>query len=148
MSRKKSQRIQTVVRLARHEEEEAALALSQARQVLEEQLQRLQELESYRHEYAQRINRLGGAGVHIAQLNEYRSFIARLDEAIQQQRQRTVQCQAELEQRSDGWQAARLRHRSVDKYRQRCVSEEQRLALKKEQKESDERAQHRRPLPG
>jgi len=148
MSRKKSQRIQTVVRLARHEQDEAALALSQARQLLEEQLQRLQELEGYRHDYAQRISRLGGAGMHIAQLNEYRSFIVRLDEAIQQQRQRTVQCQAELEQRSDGWQAARLRHRSVDKYRQRCELEEQRQAAKKEQKESDERAQHRRPLPG
>ncbi len=148
MSKKKSQRIQTVVKLARHDEDEAVLALSQARRQVEEQQRRLAELEAYRRDYAQRLDGLGSAGVNIAQLNEYRAFIIRLDAAIGQQGQRLKQCQAELEQASAAWQAARLRHRAVDKYRQRCRDEELRQAAKKEQKESDERAQQRRPLPG
>ena len=144
--RKKSRRILTVVRLARHEVEAAARALAEAQQFLEAQRQRLGELEVYRSDYARRLQQQGSGGMSIARLTDYRAFLSRLDEAIHQQRQRVAQGEAELERRTDAWRQARLRHRSVDSYHQRCLEEEQREAWKKEQKESDERAQHRRSL--
>ncbi len=142
MARKrKSQRMETVVRLARHDERSAGQALARARQVLEAQLQRLQELEDYRRDYARRFSELGGGGIDMARLNEYRRFIARLDEAIRQQRQHLERCQEAVEHSRQAWQQARLRHQAVDDYRQRCVHEERCRDLQYEQKESDERAQ-------
>lgn len=136
--------METVVRLARNETNAAAGALARARQVVEDQMHRLQELETYRREYIRLVGQLGGDGISASRLNEYRRFIARIDEAIRQQRRHLAHCQAELERCREGWQRARLQEQAMDRYQHRCREEERRRALQKEQKESDERAQYRR----
>ncbi len=141
---KKSRRMQTLVKLARLEEEQAVLRLSEARALYAGQVNRLRELESYHREYTQRMAQLGGTGTDIARLNEYRAFIHQLGEALKIQRQQVAEAREALERQDQSWMEARTHHKALGNYRQRCQREEDLLQAKREQKESDERAMRAR----
>ncbi|HHH36387.1 MAG TPA: flagellar export protein FliJ [Gammaproteobacteria bacterium] len=147
-ARSKSGRIQTVVRLANHEVEAAARALAEARRQVEAQMRQLKVLEDYRADYARRLQEQGGGGMSMARLADYRAFLHRLDGAIRQQQHRVGEARGEVDRLAEAWRKARLHHRSMDRYHQRCLREEQRRVQRKEQLESDERAQHRRGITG
>lgn len=141
---KKSRRMQTLVKLARIEEEHAVLQYSEARKVYEERLGKLQELESFYREYQQRMDALGGSGTDIGRLNEYRGFVRQIDQAMKIQRQLVAEAGAVLEKHDASWKAARMHHKALDNYRSRCRKEEELDQAKREQKESDERAMRMR----
>ncbi len=140
----RSQRLATVVRLARRAEGEAARGIGEARRALDTQRRRLQELKAYRREYARQLESQGQAGVSLDRLNSYRDFLARLDEAIAQLQQQVAACEAELERRILAWRQARLRQRAMETCRQRWLGSERRAAEAREQRECDEHAARRR----
>ncbi len=142
---KKSRRMQTLVKLARMEEEHAILQLGEAQRVFSEQMSKLQELESFHKEYRQRLEALGGSGTDIARLNEYRGFIHQIDQAMKIQRQRVAEAREVLDKQDLSWKEARVHHKALGNYQQRCREEEDLIQAKREQKESDERAMRSRP---
>ena len=139
---KKSQRMNTIVKLAKNREHDAVAMLNRSRQELEEREDQLQELQQYQHDYMRRLESLGGSGADIGKINEYRRFINQLSGAITLQQQLIEESRQELAIKNQSWHEARLDSRVLGNYQLRCKTQEYQMLLKQEQKESDEKAQH------
>ncbi len=138
----KSRRLQPVIKIAKEREDDAALALSEYRKVVDQHEAKLIELRHYHDEYIQRLNEAGRGGMNIAQINDYRSFIARLAVAVKQQEALLLECQQQLKEKNKAWIQTRGRHQALDKVIDRYQQQEQEVRDKREQAESDERSQH------
>ncbi|MCF6323181.1 MAG: flagellar export protein FliJ [Gammaproteobacteria bacterium] len=138
----KSTRLKPVIKIAQNREDDAALALNEYRKVIDQQEARMIELRQYHTEYTQRLNDSGRNGLNIAQINDYRHFIARLAVAVKQQEEQLASCEAQLKEKHDAWMLTRVRHQALDKVVDRYQQQEHQASEKREQFESDERSQH------
>jgi flagellar FliJ protein len=108
---------------------------------------KLAELERYHADYAQSFNERASAGIASAGLRDYQAFLARLVEAVHQQRRILARVKLELESDRRSWQEAARRVAAVGTVVERWRGDERREADQREQRESDERAssKHNRP---
>ena len=67
--------MQSVAGIAKNKEKEAARLLGMKQKFLQQQRERLQELDGYRQEYAKKFQVAGSHGFNAQQLNEYRIFL-------------------------------------------------------------------------
>lgn len=134
----KSKRLQSLVNLARNDENHAARALGECQKMLDEQAARLDELKSYRREYIGQIQRLSGMGLGIETVLRYRRFVERLDQTIAMQAGMVERIQGECEEKRRAWSAARVKHKSLDKAVARYRAAETRRRDRREQQLSDE----------
>lgn len=137
----KSQRMNPLLKLAARDEEQAARALGASQQTMQAQQQQLELLLSYRQEYAERMQHHGARGMSVTQMQGYQAFLARLDEGIREQQHVLRRAQQEYEQQRHVWQQSHIRTQSLDKVKLRYLAEEVRVQDRKEQKDTDERAQ-------
>lgn len=135
----RSRRLEPVARIAENRERDAARRFGESWRVVVEQQSRLDELVRYRDEYCNDISGVTGTAMGAARLQEYRSFIGRLNAAIEQQANLIRTLQAQSDARRDHWMARRGHMRAVDKVLDRCRSDERRQAEKREQQVTDER---------
>lgn len=142
----RSERMQTVAGLAKDREDQAAISLGQLRRQEEEQRRRLDELCTFRQEYQERMEQLGREGVGIQLLNQYRSFAARLSDAIAQQHRLVDELRQRLEQQRRSWSEASAKRRALDETVSRLRGEERAEHQRRDQRESDDRSQRARPL--
>ena len=140
----RSKRMNPVVKVAESREQAAARILGEAQQQLTRQEQRLDELMAYRDQYSQQFQQSSGMGMGVARLQDYRVFLARLNEAIEQQKQVIVRCRQDCERQRCHWLSSRTRTQALGKVVERYQREERRAVERREQHDSDERAQ--RPL--
>ncbi len=138
---KRSDRLQPVARLAQDREQQAGRLLGERRQLLQQYRQQLQELESYREEYLQRLQQAARNGIGAITLRHYQSFVGKLSEAIMQQQRIAEEAQQGVEEARNAWFQSRNRTKMVDSVMVNARTEEQRQELRSEQRESDERAQ-------
>ncbi|RLW66638.1 MAG: flagellar export protein FliJ, partial [gamma proteobacterium symbiont of Stewartia floridana] len=82
-----SKRLKPVQRFAHSKEQNAARSMGQARKNLEQEEAKLKQLKQYHQEYLERFEQMAREGMTSTQLQEYRTFLAKLDEAINQQQQ-------------------------------------------------------------
>jgi len=135
---KRSERMQLIERLARQREDQAAQALAQTRQRIEQERQQLDELFGYRREYQGYLEQQGGKGMSILQWRRTQGFIDQLGSVIQQQEgviQRWLQQEQQLLQR---WQSLYQRRRSLSQLVEKISLEEFIEADRQEQKALDE----------
>jgi flagellar FliJ protein len=137
----KSKRLQPVIKVAQSREDDAVLALNEYRKVIDQHQAKLIELRQYHAEYTQRLNDSGRTGLNIAQINDYRNFIARLAVAVKQQEELLESCEVVLKEKHDAWMLTRVHHQALDKVVDRYQEQEHQESEKREQAESDERAQ-------
>ena len=142
----KSQRLKPVTQVAESREQEAALAMAEAQQVVDEREARLKELAGYRAEYHMRYKAASGAGMEAAQIQDYRHFIAKLDQAISGQLVLVEGARNVYEETKRQWSATRRKSLALDKVVTRYRHEEARSAERREQGEADERNQHLKPV--
>lgn len=142
MAKKRSQRLEPVVKLAENEEQQAALALGDAQSSLAQAEERLEELRSYREEYINRFHANGAVGMSAVQMGDYRLFLSNLSRAIEQQTELVEQAAAVVEQQRQQWFSQRGKVKVLDNVVSRYQADEQRVLEKKEQREQDEHAQH------
>ena len=142
----KSQRLKPVTRVAENREQEAALAMAEAQQALNEREARLNELVGYRAEYHMRYKTASGVGMEAAQIQDYRHFIAKLDQAISGQLALVEAARNVHEETKRQWFATRSKSMALGKVVTRYRHEEVRSAERREQGEADERNQHRKPV--
>lgn len=112
-----------------------------------EEMQRHQQaqadhLAAYREEYVQRWSRQFGRGGAIEIVQCYQSFMQRLEEAMLQQAAQVERATAMQQQLRDALQQAEMRVASVRKLIDRRLQERARAEQRREQKQSDEAAQH------
>ncbi len=136
----KSERLKPVQRINESREKDAAKALGHSVQSLQQQEQRLAELQQYREEYDRQIQELGANGVVASRLQQMQSFLHNLNLAIKQQQQIVEVARREREQKRHSWQQAHDKTQVMDKVIERYQADEQYQANKREQKENDEHA--------
>jgi len=141
----KSKRMQPIVRVADQREHKAAIEMAEFRRFLDAQQARLDELNNYRNDYARHFEEAGRGGMDAARMANYRRILARLNDAIVYQEQRLTGLHNEYEQVRRRWTDTRTRAASLDKVMERYRKEERRAGDRREQGESDERAQRTGP---
>lgn len=140
----RSERLEPIAGLQRDKEIQATRVLGESRNRYLSQERRLADLEKFLREYQQRFQTEGG-GATIERFKEYRRFTERLDAAIQQQKKLLEECRRELDQQNRYWNEVSSRRRALDKVIDRFQREEVSRVQRREQRESDDRAQRARP---
>lgn len=135
---KRVDRLDVVQRVTERAERERAEQLAKAEQSLTECEGKLAELIRYREDYERNFQR--GAGTDITRIRDYQVFLARLGEAIAQQRNLVTQAQARRAAQFEQWQEAAQRTRAIGTLSDRWQAEERRASDRIEQRDSDERA--------
>lgn len=102
------------------------------------QRSRLQMLEQYREEYAQRLREATLQGVTRFVLLNYQDFLARIDEAIKQQRMAVDNSELSTKAGQDHWQAQNKQLKAIDTLSQRHDIRERYRENRQDQKLQDE----------
>lgn len=144
MSRKKSDRWQSLRKIADQYEQHAAVSLGQSRGNLVQQQQRLADLIKFREDYNQQFQLSGAQGMDGNTLQTFQRFLLQLDQAIAQQRQTVAAAKSDCAHKRENWQDKHKTTRIYDKTIERCVAQEQRSENRKEQRENDDRG--KRPV--
>lgn len=134
-----SKRLKPVQQVAANRERNAARSMGQARVHLAREEAKLAQLKLYHQEYLERFQQVSSQGMSANQLQEFRAFLARLDEAIRQQQQVVAASIANHSTHKDNWKQKHTRTQALGKVVERYHQEERKAADRSEQKESDER---------
>ena len=108
---------------------------------------KLGELVRYKAEYEQGFQQRAATGIGVMEMRDYQVFLARLAEAIKQQQALVNRARAEHEAERVKWQEALKRSKALGHVVDRWQAEERQVADKRDQRESDERAQRKIPRP-
>jgi len=140
---KRSERLDVVQQVAARTERERAERVGAAERHLVEMQQKLTALEKYRSEYENGFATRAGAGLDVIGMRDFQTFLARLGEAMAQQRELVAQAQKALDAERSHWREAAQRAHVVETLAERWQSEESRAADRRDQNESDELSQQR-----
>lgn len=137
--KKTSQRLQTVLKLAKLKEQQAAEQLAQAIRHAEAQHQQAQQLHSYQQEYNTQFQLTVKGQVNAGQLQNYLRFFVDLDSASQGQQERVVLAENQREVAQLGWQQQYSRYKNMQKLISKKQQQEQKFEDAAVQREQDDR---------
>ncbi len=140
----RSERLEVVQQATAHHEREHAEKVAQAERVVVEMEAKLEALERYRKEYETSFATRAGAGVGVAAGRDFQAFLARLGEALEQQRQVVEQARAAHQAAIVAWREVAKRAHVVDTLAERWQVEESRESNRRDQRDSDELSQQLR----
>lgn len=135
---KRSESLDIVQQAAARTERERAERVGAAERHLAEMQQKLAALEKYRGEYEAGFATRVGGGVDVVGMRDFQTFLARLGEALSQQRELVALARKALETERNNWREAAQRQHVVDTLADRWQGEEVRAANRRDQNESDE----------
>ncbi|MEW8507027.1 MAG: flagellar export protein FliJ [Candidatus Thiodiazotropha sp.] len=136
-----SKRLKPVQRFAHSKEQKAARIMGQARKNLQQEEAKLAQLKQYHQEYLARFKQMAGEGMSSSQLQEYRAFLAKLDEAVKQQQDVVAASMVSHSSSKRAWKQNHSRTQALNKAVDRFREQEKKVADTREQKESDELSQ-------
>ncbi len=140
---KRTQRLAPVQRIFTSAEQDRARDLGGAQQRVEAAQAKLAELRQYRDDYAATFENHARDGRNVAALRDFQTFLARLDLALRQQEQQVILAREEEAAHRQRWQSAARRSRALDTVVDRWHGEERHQEERREQHQTDERAQRR-----
>ena len=132
--------LQPLVDLAQQQSEAAARKFGQINQMQQAAQAKLDTLLQYRRDYQLRFQEAARNGMHQADLSNFQDFLARLDEAIEQQRQANEHVREQMQIGREELKEAQRKMKSFDTLAQRHQANERKQAEKLEQKQQDEHA--------
>lgn len=141
----RSERMQPIKDLADSRERDAGASVAAARRLLEEREKQLEQLRTYRADYAARASSHGAADA--VRLQNYHAFLGRLSDAVRQQEDLVAAARLELERVSTTWQERRIEAASLGKVVDRLATAERRTTERREQRDTDEQAARRAQRP-
>lgn len=136
----RSKRLEPVQRISEQREKDAARAMGECQQRLQQLQQQLGELERYREEYRHHYHENGRNGFSAQRLQQLQQFLSKIDQAIAQQHQAIGHASNECEQKRQQWFRARSRSQALGKVAERYQDVERQEQNRREQKENDEYA--------
>ena len=139
----RAKRMKPVQNLFDDTERRLASALATIERKVAEAETKLQELERYRGDYDKQFAQRAGRGIGATDLRDYQAFLARLSEAIRQQQAVVKRAQSERDAERQRWQEAAKRAKALGHVVEQWQTEERRASDRREQRETDERAQRR-----
>jgi len=138
-----SKRMQPVAQHARKSADEAARHVAECQRRLEDKQAKIDELLSYRDDYAHGLREKGRSGINAAQVNDYNLFMMRLNKAIDQQLVVLENTRKDLESSKQNWLDKQQRARALDTVVSRYERHERHQQSRREQQENDEHARRR-----
>ncbi|KOO11815.1 flagellar biogenesis protein, partial [Vibrio xuii] len=99
---------------AKERENQAVLALNQARTELDGYYQQLQQIEQYRMDYCQQLIDRGQQGLTASQYSHLNRFLTTLDETLAKQKQAESHFKGQVESCEQNWLEARKQRRSYE----------------------------------
>jgi len=106
---------------------------------------RLTELSKYEADYRNNFHTRVSSGMSSAELRDYQTFLARLTEAVRQQTHAVTKARLERDAQRLQWQLAAQRAKAVEHVIGHWQAEERLGQNRREQRDSDERAQRTAP---
>jgi flagellar FliJ protein len=137
----RSTRLEPVLDVAANTEKIAAVAFAAAEARVLEAEKKLVELERYEQEYRAALHARTTTGIDASQLRTFHGFISRLGDAIAQQGVALGRARDERDVLRQRWLEASRRAQAVGKVIEHASNEERRVVERREQHDSDERAQ-------
>lgn len=136
---KRSQRIEKIREFTGNKEQEAARVLGECQQRLQQQKQRLADLEMYYEQYSVQITTAGSGGLTIERYQNMQAFLANLNQAIGQQKVVIEQVHLEFERKKQTWLEVRNRNRALGSVAERYRQQEDARDEKRLQTEINDR---------
>ncbi|HTV97416.1 MAG TPA: flagellar export protein FliJ [Steroidobacteraceae bacterium] len=135
----KSKRLEPIHEIASNSADALSRAMADAGRRVADLERQLEQLKTYRDEYMKNAGVAGGA-MDAVKLQNYRSFLERLGDAMRQHLKNLDAARAEFEKRRSLWSEKRVEAESLDRAMQRLRKEEQHAVERREQREGDEAA--------
>src|ERR1700730_4849852 len=135
----KSKRFEPIQEVASTSAHDLSRAMGEAGRRVVDLERQLEQLQSYRDEYLRNSSQ-SAAAIDAVKLQNYRSFLDRLGEALRQQLNALEIARAEYERRRALWSEKRIEAESIGRAVDRFRKEEQHVADRREQREGDEAA--------
>lgn len=142
----RAKRLEPVQQLVEDVERRHAQALAALEQRLAEQEKKLRDLHAYKLDYEREFSQRAGQGISATGLRDYQAFLGRLSEAIRQQKTVVERVRAECQAERERWQEAARRSKALDHVVERWRLDARKAEDRREQLETDERAQRRRTM--
>jgi flagellar FliJ protein len=139
----RAKRLQPVQQIVEDQQRALARSLAAIEKRLNDAESKLGELERYRQEYETQFSMRAQSGIGVMDLRDYQAFLARLSEAVKQQQALVHRARADRDGERTRWREAATRAKALDHVVERWQNEERVLLDRKEQRESDERAQRK-----
>lgn len=144
---KRAKRLEPVQHIVDEAQKRLAMSVAVYEKRVRDGETKLGELERYKAEYEQGFQQRAAGGIGVAELRDYQAFLAKLAEAIKQQQALVTRARAEHEAERLKWQDALKRSKALGHVVERWQAEERHVTERREQRESDERAQRKIPRP-
>jgi flagellar FliJ protein len=135
----KSKRFEPIQEIATNSANDLSRSMAEAGRKVADLEQKLGQLKTYRDEYVRKSAHSNGA-IDAVKLQNYRSFLDRLGEALNQQMKLLEVAREEFEKRRAQWSEKRVEAESLNRVVDRFRKDEQHAADRKEQREGDEAA--------
>lgn len=139
-----SDRFKPIHQIASQKERKAAVQLGESIRERDQAQQRLAELEQYHGEYLERFANAARNGLHSRQVVEYQVFIAKLEDAIAEQRRIVQRVEQDCVQTRQQWQGRYTKAKAMENAIDRMRVAERKDADRREQADSDDLSQRRR----
>lgn len=139
--------MQTLQERAEDATRDALCRLSESMKSCRESESRLELLRRYRDEYRMKLDSATRTGVSALELSNFRSFLAKLDEAIGQQDADVAHWRAAVMRSRADWQEAERRARSYGVLNERRAEQARGREARVEQKQNDEYAARAIAMP-
>lgn len=134
--KRRTQKIDKVVSLAAAEEKRSGEETGRSQRSLNDQLDRLGELNAFRHNY--RNKNPAASGVSAARWADYQSFLSRLDRAVYSQQQIIRDCEQNVETHRKRWMLKRQKLESLERVLEKCQKQDAIYEARLEQKQLDD----------
>jgi flagellar FliJ protein len=135
----KSKRFEPIQEIASTSAKDLSRAMGEAGRQVADLERKLQQLQTYRDEYTKNSSQ-SGSSMDAVKLQNYRSFLDRLGDAMRQQQKLLEHARAEYEKKRADWSEKRVEAESLGRVVERFRKEEQRAVDQREQREGDEAA--------
>jgi flagellar FliJ protein len=132
--------LDTLIELARIASDEAAKRLGAALRAVQENEEKLQMLNGYRDDYAQRFDAAMAIGMTPMAYRNFQAFLEKLDSAIKGQQEIVLQARQRSERERSSWQDSERKRMSYTTLSNRAQQQAQQLEAKRDQKLMDEHA--------
>jgi flagellar FliJ protein len=135
----KSKRFEPIREIASTSAKDLSRAMGEAGRKVTELERQLEQLKAYRDEYVRNSTQASGT-MDAVRLQNYRSFLDRLGEAMRQHLKSLDAARKEFEKRRGQWSEKRIEAESLSRVVDRFRKEERHAADQREQREGDDAA--------
>jgi flagellar protein FliJ len=135
----KSKRFEPIRQIASTSAKDLSRVMGEAARKVADLERQLEQLQTYRDEYV-RTSTQSGAAMDAVKLQNYRSFLDRLGDALRQHLKSLETARAEFEKRRAQWSEKRIEAETLSRVVDRFRKEEQHASDRREQREGDDAA--------